>query len=522
MIWGFIIRTTSFVILASLLSLFGGCEQIEEGSPLPNIILISADDLGWSDLGCYGSEIQTPNLDRLAYDGIRFTRFYNTSKCFPSRACLLTGVYAQDCGYERTHMNPISHAVTIGEVLRSAGYLTYWSGKHHGLENPVTRGFDRYYGLKDGACNHFNPGNQRPGEVEPARKNRVREWCFDAQILKPYTPEEKDFYTTDYFTNMALSFLDDGMASEAPFFLYLAYTAPHDPLMAWPEDIEKYKGMYDEGFGSIRKKRYLHQLSQGLIDSSYILPEPSHSQWVGLSENEQLFEAQKMEVYAAMIDRMDFNIGRIISALKEKGELENTLILFVSDNGASAELVDLDIDDDTAPVGSMGRWVSLGADWANVSNTPFRYYKNYSFEGGINSPLIVHWPDGHIENGISTYPGHFIDIMATLVDITGANYPSQKDKEPIVPMRGHSLLPALKGHSIQRSQPLFWQWQRGGAVRSGPWKLVKHADLPDWELYNIENDPTETNDLSGKNPEIVEKLASVHDNWLKSYDGKIE
>ena len=214
----------------------------------PNIILICADDMGWSDLGCYGSEILTPNLDGLAEEGMRFTSFYNTSKCYPSRACLLTGVYAQQSGYHLTYRNPISNAVTLGEVLRDADYRTLWSGKHHGLENPFDRGFDRYYGLKEGACNHFNPGMQRNGEPAPARKGRPRPWCFDSLMIEPYTPVEGDFYTTDYFTKYALGWLEEYRDEQKPFFLYLAYTAPHDPLMAWPEDIEKYRDSYADGW----------------------------------------------------------------------------------------------------------------------------------------------------------------------------------------------------------------------------------------------------------------------------------
>ena len=229
------------------LFIFTSCQEKQQK---PNIILIAADDLGWSDIGCYGSEVQTPNLDKLGEGGMRFTQFHNTSKCFPSRACLLTGVYAQQNGYAKTYNDPITNAVTLGEVLRTAGYRTLWSGKHHGLENPVTRGFDRYYGLKDGACNYFNPGNQRPEKAllrakgKPGNKNQ-RWWCIDSVMYHPYTPEAKDFYTTDYFTNYALGWLDEYKNEKKPFFLYLAYTAPHDPLMAWPEDIAKYKGKYD-------------------------------------------------------------------------------------------------------------------------------------------------------------------------------------------------------------------------------------------------------------------------------------
>jgi len=482
----------------------------------PNIILISADDLGWSDIGCYGSEIQTPNLDGLAEGGMRFTLFHNTSKCFPSRACLLTGVYAQDCGYDTTFMNPIVNAVTLGEVLRSAGYRTLWSGKHHGLENPVTRGFDRYYGLKDGACNYFNPGNQRPGEGAPARKGkpgnkRVRAWCIDSVMYNPYTPEEKDFYTTDYFTNYALSWLDEYKNEQKPFFLYLAYTAPHDPLMAWPEDIAKYKGMYDGGYEKIRLQRYNKQLEMGLIDSTYQLSAPDYNNWKELNEEEKADEIRKMEVYAAMIDRLDQNIGRVLSKLEEIGKKDNTLIMFVSDNGASAEMVD--IDDDFGEIGTMTRWSSLGRSWANVGNTPFRYYKNYSFEGGINTPFIANWPKKIKANTINKSPGHFIDFMATLVDIAGAEYPKEYNNKKITPMRGQSLLLAFKGQKLNREKPIFWEWRHGRAVYFDSWKIVKDGFDNPWELYNLESDPTETKNLAGQYPGKVLEMEGMFNNW---------
>jgi len=485
---------------------------------LPNIVLISADDLGWSDIGCYGSEIHTPNLDRLGYEGMRFTQFHNTSKCFPSRACLLTGVYAQQCGYDQTFTSRISNAVTLGEVLKTAGYRTLWSGKHHGLENPVTRGFDRYYGLKDGACNHFNPGNQRPGEAMPARKGnngnkRIREWCIDTVMYHPYTPEEKDFYTTDYFTNYALGWLDEYKNEEKPFFLYLAYTAPHDPLMAWPSDIAKYKGKYDQGYELVRNQRYRKQIEIGLINESYRLSPATYAEWDDLVDSVRRDEIKKMEVYAAMIDRLDQNIGRILSKLGEIGADENTIILFVSDNGASAEMVH--IDDDYGDIGSMTRWASLGYSWANVGNTPFRFYKNYSYEGGINTPLIAYWPQ-HIRSGtISDFPGHFVDIMATLVEISHATYPTEFNQEKIVPMQGQSLLPVFKGEHIMRNNPIFWEWEDGQAVRLDSMKLVRHGLEKHWELYNLAADPTETKDVAEVFPEKKKELEILFNNWKK-------
>lgn len=493
---------------------FSSCET--EKARLPNIILISADDLGWSDLGCYGSEIHTPNIDKLGEGGMRFTRFHNTSKCFPSRACLLTGVYAQQCNYHQTHVNPITHAVTLGEVLRTAGYRTLWSGKHHGLENPVFRGFDRYFGLKDGACNYFNPGNQRPGEGVPARKGKpenktVRSWCIDSVMYNPYTPEDKDFYTTDFFTNYALRWLEEYKGENKPFFLYLAYTAPHDPLMAWPEDIARYRGMYKEGYEKIRKARHEKQLSTNLITENHLLSSPIYTDWEDLTTEEKTAEMNRMEVYAAMIDRMDQNIGRVLEKLKETDNLENTLILFMSDNGASAE--EVNIVDDYGETGSLTRWESLGRNWANVGNTPFRYYKNYSYEGGINSPLIAWWP-GKINRGsFSDFPGHFIDIMATFVDITGADYPAEFNGKYVTPMQGQSLLPAMKGEKIPREKPLFWEWGQGQAVFFDPWKLVRHGANNPWELYNLDVDPTETVNQAFNNPDQVARLEHLFLSW---------
>jgi len=506
-------KTTSF-LPAFLLFAMLSCSQTE----LPNIVLISVDDMGWSDLGCYGSEIRTPHIDRLAEEGMRFTQFHNTSKCFPSRACLLTGIYAQQSGYDRSYNQPLKHAVTLGEVLREAGYITLWSGKHHGLENPVYRGFDHYYGLKDGACNHFNPGDQRPGEGVPARKSwsgekARRAWCIDSLMFTPYTPEERDFYTTDYFTHYAVDWLESYQEDDRPLFLYMAYTAPHDPLMAWPEDIARYEGWYDEGYKPIRQLRYARQLEIGLIDKNYRLSEATYFDWDTLSADLKAEESRKMEVYAAMIDRLDRNVGRLLKTLEETGRAENTLILFVSDNGASAEMVRL--DDDYGEIGSMTRWASLGPQWANVSNTPFRYFKNYSYEGGINTPLIAHWP-GNIQPGtFSRFPGHFIDIMATLVDLTGAEYPMVFNGEDITPMQGESLIPAFKGGNPIRSGPMFWEWSSGQAVRQGDWKLVRWGKQNPWDLYKVSEDPSETINLAGLFPDTVEMMAKMFQAWQR-------
>ena len=476
----------------------------------PNIVLILADDMGWSDLGCYGGEIDTPNLDRLAKGGIRFTQFHNTAKCFPSRACLLTGLYAQQCGMGRSP-DTLTHCVTLGEVLRGAGYRTLMAGKHHGRENPVARGFDRYFGLRDGCCNYFNPGRQREGEGKPAQKRANRAWCVEDKTYTPYTPKEKDFYTTDYFTKYALKYLDEYKDEDRPFFLYLAYTAPHDPLMAWPADIAKYCGKYRAGYEKIREARYKRQIDMGLADKSSPLSKPTFKPWASLSDEKRKEEDLKMAVYAAMIDRMDQNIGKVLAKIKALGRADTTLVLFASDNGCSAEVVRIR---GTGEIGTMTRWTSLGRDWANVSDTPYRYYKNYSHEGGICTPLIAYWPQGITNPGrVSRHVGHFIDFMATFIDVGGAKYPAQFGGRKIVPLEGKSLLPVFQGKTAAREGALFWQWSRGRAVRKGKWKLV--AWNGEWQLYDMEKDRCETKDLAASHPDVVSELDSLYKDWLK-------
>ena len=482
----------------------------------PNIILIMADDMGWSDAGCCGSEIRTPNLDSMARDGVTFTQFYNTGKCFPTRACLLTGVYAQQCGMARNH-GDITNAITLGEALRPAGYRTLWAGKHHGDENPYFRGFDHYYGLRDGACNYFNPGYKREGEPKPAQKRYgKRYWCIDEKTYQPYTPEADDFYTCDYFTNYALDWLDEGQDDDRPFFLYMAYKTPHDPMQAWPEDIARYEGTYMDGYEETRRARYQRQIESGLLDPDVApLSERQSPDWSSLSEEKQREEDRRMAVYAAMVDRMDQNIGRILDKLEELGEADNTLVLFLSDNGASKEVVKIG----DGPIGSITRWASQKQYWANVSNTPLRRYKNSSLEGGICTPLIARWPAGIKDPGrITRWPGHCIDFMATFTDIAGADYPERFNDQDIVPMQGKSFLPILKDGSEPDREAIFWQWRRGRAIRRGDWKLV--SDGGPWRLYNLAEDRTEQNDLSSKRPKMVKNMVKRWEKWYSDcYNG---
>ncbi|MDA1267109.1 MAG: arylsulfatase [Planctomycetota bacterium] len=469
----------------------------------PNVVLILADDMGFSDIGCYGGEIATPHLDALAAGGLRFTQMYNTSKCFTSRACLLTGRYAQQVQMERGP-GQIQGAPTVGEMLREGGYHTFWSGKHHGTENPYERGFDRYYGLRDGACNYFNPGKQREGEPAPAQKRKNRAWCIDGETLQPYSPGA-GFYTTDAFTDHALGFLETTRESDKPFFLYLAYNAPHDPLMAWPEDIAKYAGRYDAGWEAIRAARWERQRELGLFGAEVLPSEPEYPDWSSWSEEKRAQEARRMEVYAAMVDSLDQNVGRVVAKLLELGVYEDTLILFASDNGGSAEAVRIG----EGEIGSMTRWSSVLGRWANVSNTPFRKYKNYSHEGGICTPLVAHWPKGIEARGaIVREPAHLVDLFPTLADLGGV----ELDSAHPVPVAGQSLRPLLTGEAFTRRAPLAWQWGGGKAIRDGRWKAVKWQD-EDWALHDLSTDRTERRDLAAQQPEELARLVSAWEAW---------
>ncbi len=496
----------------------------------PNIVVILVDDMGWSDLGAFGGEIETPQLDRLAGNGLRFTQFHTTAKCFPSRAALLTGLYPEQVGLDESPLGRIDAGVTIAEALGPAGYRTFMVGKHHATDNPAERGFDRYVGLRDGASNHFNPGVvARPGEPEPARKKSKAEagrmWCFDLDCRRGFSPDES-FYTTDYYTDRAIEFIGAG-DDDTPFFLYLAYQAPHDPLHAWPGDIARYAGRYADGYAVHAQARYRRMRELGVTDGSFPRTPPGHRPWASLSAAERSDAARRMAVYAAMTDRLDQNVGRLVELLEETGRLDNTLILFTSDNGASAERV---FDEtgtreigDGHPIGTVGRWASLGRDWANVSNTPFRYYKNHSHEGGSASPLIVHWPRAVREPGrIVAANTHLIDIFPTLLAASGARYPAaQPDGAKPPPLEGMDLSPYLQSSQpLQRGKPVFQRWQRGRSVRTEQWKLLSWsatgagAEAGDWELYDMAVDKTETNDVAAEYPAVVEELSAAYDAWL--------
>ena len=480
----------------------------------PNVVLILADDMGYSDLGCYGGEIKTPNLDSLASNGIRYTQAYNTSKCWTTRISLLTGLY-----HHRSDRD-FSNTALVGEILKPAGYRTWWSGKHHANFNPYGRGFDHFSGFLGGAINFWNPGDKaREGEDVPGWK-AVYTWAFDKKLVKPYLPS-KDFYATDDFTDWGLEWLDEKERADAPFFLYMAYNAPHWPLHAYPEGIAKYDGVYDEGYEAIRKARHRRQLEIGLFDEcTTALSEPEHKVWSTLSPKERKEEALRMQIHAAMVDRMDQNIGRLLAKLRETGKLENTLIIFLVDNGSSHERPKRGGKDLKAEWGSVGSFEAIGQSWANATNSPFRKWKVQGLEGGICTPMIAHWPDGIKlpKKSISRETCHLIDFVPTFMELAGegANYP-----ENLPRLDGISLTPTFAGKELEREKPLFFQYGSWQVIRDGKWKLVqKKSEL--WQLYDLSKDRTETRNLASKFPERVLQMKSLWKEWAQEVELKVK
>lgn len=452
----------------------------------PNIVLIMADDLGFSDIGCFGSEIRTPNLDALAAAGLRGTQFYNTAKCHSSRVSLLTGLYCDQAGGAS-----LSRGATIAEVLGRAGYFTAMSGKWHLNQQPTDFGFQRYWGHLSGATNFFTGDDS---------------FRFNGEgYAVPATLNGRPFYTTHAITDFALQFLDE--AAEDPFLLYLAFNAPHYPLQAPEEAVKKYDGVYDRGWDVLRRERHRRQLDSGLLPAKWKLsPRPAHiPAWDSLSEEERQWEADRMEVFAAMVELLDQNVGRLVDSLKKKGLFENTLFVFCSDNGACP--FERTRGQHLKPWDPKSYW-TYDASWAHVGNTPFRLYKQNQHEGGISSPLIVHWPAGlkTKPGSVTDQPGHLIDLMATFVDVSGAEYPTEIAGRKIDPLQGRSLLPVFQGETREAHDSLYFHFGTDRALRQGPWKLVS-AKLGRWELYHLDEDRTETNDLAAKYPERVEAMA---------------
>ena len=468
----------------------------------PNIVLIMCDDMGYSDIGSYGGEIDTPNLDRLAKQGLRFRNFYNNAKCEHTRASLLTGRWWHHVG---ASASVVYKAPTFGERMRESGYRTLMVGKWHAGQTPHQRGFDRYYGLTDGCCNFWNPGHARPGEAEPAKK-RVRRWAIDDEEFKPFTPATTDFYTTDAFTDHAIKYLNEYKDEEQPFLLYVAYTAPHYPLHASQEDVEKYRGKYEAiGWDALRKQRFAQQQALGILPpGAKLSPRDSGlPAWDSVPESERDWWDLRMATYAAMIDRMDRNIGRLLTTLEQIGKAENTLIFFLSDNGACEDSADRSTIKGSMPW-EVTSYLTQGRVWANASNTPFRKYKTTDFEGGTRTPMIAYWP-GVIEPGsITDRVGHLVDFTPTMLQLAKSNMPEN--------LAGGSLLPTLQGETDERPWPLFWQFGSSKAIRDREWKLVKHGKS-DWELYHLGEDPTELNDLAGKYPNRVAEMSEDWQTW---------
>ncbi len=484
-----VLETYSRIVVAFVL-LVGSAKTVwsADVQERPNIVLIMADDLGFADLGCYGSEIDTPNLDQLAAKGLRLTQFYNTAKCHSSRVSLLTGVYCDQAGSES-----LKRGATIAEVLSKAGYFTSMVGKWHLSKQPTDFGFDRYWGHLSGATNFFT------GD-DTFRLNGEK-WDVPKQL------NGRPFYTTHAIGDFALQFLDEAAESEQPFLLYVAFNAPHYPLQAPKDAVQKYDGVYDAGWDEIRQQRHRRQIESGLLPAKWKLsPRPEHiPAWDELPKDEKQWEADRMEVFAAMVDLLDQNVGRIVDDLKKRNALDNTLFLFCSDNGACP--FERTRGRGLEPWNPKSYW-TYDASWAHVGNTPFRLYKQNQHEGGISSPLIAHWPQGlKTEAGsISRQPGHLIDFMATFVDVADAEYPTQIGNRIIDPLQGKSLLPIFQGKTREPHESLYFHFSTDRALRQGDWKLVS-AKRGRWELYNLAEDRTETNDLASQHPQRVQQMA---------------
>jgi arylsulfatase A-like enzyme len=529
-------------------------ETSGNGDQRPNIILIMADDLGYSDLGCYGSEIKTPNIDYLASNGIKFSRFYNTSRCCPTRAALLTGLYNHQAGIgemteDRSHPGYRGHladnTVTLAEVLKDAGYRTGMVGKwhvsntvvqkdpkaqlawlNHQTEHPLfspleqyptNRGFEKYYGNIWGVVDFFDPFSLVNGTT-------------------PVKTVPKNYYHTDAISDTSVAYIKEFSKSGKPFFLYVAQTAPHWPLHALPEDIEKYKDTYQVGWDAIREARYQKMVKLGLIDPATSPMSPRIDSDLKWEDNpDKAWDARAMAVHAAMIDRMDQGIGSMIKALRETGELDNTLILFLSDNGASPEdasrygpgfdrpgetrdgrKIAYPTDKKIMP-GPQTTFASIGHRWANVSNTPYRYAKSQSYEGGVRTPMVAFWPKGiKVNKGkIADQQGHVMDFMATFTQVAKATYPAAYQGRQITPMQGVSLVPAFEGKTGKVHEALFNEHYGARYVRHDGWKLVSRNNER-WYLYRINADETELNDQSAKFPDKVKELEAKWQNWAMS------
>jgi arylsulfatase len=493
--------------------------SVQAQAPRPNIILIMADDMGFSDIGPYGGEIETPALDSLAANGVRFSQFYNTGRCCPTRASLLTGLYPHQTGLghmvsdgDQTAQNGPGYAggitgrcVTMAEVLKTAGYATYMSGKWHIAANegtdfeslPIQRGFDRFFGIYNGGANYFT------GSAPSFHRLAV-----DNTII----PAHENFYFTNDISDSAVKFISDHSVSgkDNPFFLYVAYTSPHWPLHALKQDIDKYRTRYTDGWEVLRAERYARMKAMGLIKDEWDLSARDGSTFSSVAADKQAELALRMAIYAAQVDCMDQGIGQITDALKTFEYFENTLIIFIADNGGCAEGGELG-GGAASQLESKEGWVlSYGRVWANTSNTPFRLYKHWVHEGGISTPLIAHWPAGiTLREEWEPQPGHLVDLMPTFIEVAGAEYPRAYEGNLIIPMEGVSLVGAFHETPIQRENPIFWEHEGNRAVRDGKWKLVAQGGNGAWELYDMEADRSELNNLASTMTDKVNERRTV-------------
>ena len=508
LLWVFLLITPSLALV--------GCNR--QGPDPPNVVIILADDLGYSDIGAYGGEISTPNLDRMAAEGLRFRQFYNAGRCCPTRASLLTGQYSHAVGVGAmvtragSALQPGAYqgylsveATTIAEMLRSAGYSTYMSGKWHVGERPEhwprRNGFDRYFGLISGASSYY--------EILPGQR---RQMALDDNL---WTPPSEGFYMTDAFSDYAVRLLEEHDPAQ-PFFLYLAYTAPHWPLHAHPEDIARYADRYHIGWDSLRVERHRRMMEMNLIDERHQIPPrpPGLTAWVDADNKEDW--ALRMAVYAAMVDRMDQGIGQVLGQLRSMNAMDNTLVIFLADNGGCAESVaGRRLHDFEKMPGERGSYLAYQEGWAMSSNTPFRLYKQWMHEGGILTPFIAHWPEGIKGRGHTVEgPGHIIDILPTIQELTGGEMPI---------IHGTSLVSMLKAEHPEEipDRTLYWEHIGHRAVRNGSWKLVMDRRIGEWELYNLAVDPVEHEDLVATHPDLADELATLWHSWADSIGVRI-
>lgn len=458
----------------------------------PNILLMMVDDLGFADFGCYGSEIETPHIDRLADGGLRFSQFYNTAKCHSSRISLLTGLYPFQAGNKS-----LNRATTIPAQLQKAGYFTSMTGKWHLGKQPTDFGFQRYWGHLSGATDFFK------GD-DTFRLNG-----------EPWNDFDDEFYTTDANVDYSIDFIDEAIANDQPFFHYIAFNAPHYPLQAPKEDIRKYLNRYDNGWDETRRARFAKQKALGIFpDSMELPPMPDHvPDWASLTPKQRELESFRMAVFAAMVDRVDQNIGRMVAYLEEKGVLDNTLIILCSDNGACPFERSHNLD---TPPWEAGSYYLYDASWATVGNTPLLNYKQTQHEGGISSPLVVSWPGKLSQTGSwNRSPGHLIDIMATCLEVSGATYPTSPK---ISPLEGKSLVPLFKGQTREGHEEIYFQFGSCRALRQGDWKLVSFYEQQ-WELYNMVSDRTEQHNLAAQHPLKVKALAARWHELAEHKDG---